>query len=109
MQSQVGSSLRRNTKGPAPCAGPFKHLSTRRPQPAFRTSYTTAPWHFLYFFPEPHGQGALRGTLSLITWLGCLPCGAAAASSPPLSTAARLSETRCGWACCASGRTNSTR
>src|SRR5690606_15883796 len=20
-----------------------------------------APWHFLYFLPEPHGQGALRG------------------------------------------------
>ena len=28
----------------------------------------TAPWHFLYFLPLPHGHGALRGTLSLITW-----------------------------------------
>src|ERR1700730_17655058 len=24
----------------------------------------SAPWHFLYFFPEPHGQGSLRPTLS---------------------------------------------
>ena len=36
-------------------------------------AYTTAPWHFLYFFPEPHGHGALRGTLSLITCCGLLP------------------------------------
>src|SRR5215831_6957773 len=23
-----------------------------------------APWHFLYFFPDPHGQGSLRPTFS---------------------------------------------
>ena len=23
-----------------------------------------APWHFLYFLPEPHGHGSLRPTLS---------------------------------------------
>ena len=23
-----------------------------------------APWHFLYFFPLPHGHGSLRPTLS---------------------------------------------
>jgi hypothetical protein len=25
---------------------------------------TQAPWHFLYFLPEPHGHGSLRPTLS---------------------------------------------
>src|SRR5688572_33500660 len=24
----------------------------------------TAPWHFLYFLPLPHGQGSLRSTLA---------------------------------------------
>jgi hypothetical protein len=24
--------------------------------------YTPAPWHFLYFFPDPQGQGSLRPT-----------------------------------------------
>ena len=27
-------------------------------------NYTSAPWHFLYFLPEPHGHGSLRPTLS---------------------------------------------
>src|ERR1017187_8421807 len=30
-------------------------------QPCPRGSYP-APWHFLYFFPLPHGQGSLRPT-----------------------------------------------
>src|SRR5262249_22004395 len=25
-------------------------------------SYCCCPWHFLYFFPEPHGHGSLRPT-----------------------------------------------
>src|SRR5512140_2247710 len=25
--------------------------------------YAAAPWHFLYFFPLPHGHGSLRPTL----------------------------------------------
>jgi hypothetical protein len=31
------------------------------------SDYATAPWHFLYFLPLPHGHGAFRGTLSLMT------------------------------------------
>src|SRR5712675_2862839 len=27
--------------------------------------YVVAPWHFLYFLPEPQGQGSLRPTLAL--------------------------------------------
>ena len=26
--------------------------------------YAAAPWHFLYFLPEPQGHGSLRPTLS---------------------------------------------
>jgi len=29
--------------------------------PAFE-GYAAAPWHFLYFFPLPHGHGSLRPT-----------------------------------------------
>ena len=32
--------------------------------------YRPAPWHFLYFLPLPHGQGAFRGTFPL---LACNP------------------------------------
>jgi hypothetical protein len=31
----------------------------------------------LYFRPLPHGQGAFRGTLSLMTWFGFDACTAA--------------------------------
>src|SRR5207244_3185964 len=51
----------------------------------------------------PHGHGALRGVLSLTA------CRTAPSSRPWLSTSERLSCTRCGRACWASGRTNSTR
>src|SRR5215211_3707840 len=27
-----------------------------------RADHAAAPWHFLYFFPLPHGQGSLRPT-----------------------------------------------
>ncbi len=45
-----------------------------------------APWHFLYFFPLPHGQGSLRPTFSpvrrCVGWLDSPPpCRLAAASS----------------------------
>src|SRR5882762_3745339 len=26
------------------------------------SGYAAAPWHFLYFFPLPHGQGSFRPT-----------------------------------------------
>ncbi len=28
-----------------------------------------APWHFLYFLPEPHGHGSLRPTLGWLRWI----------------------------------------
>jgi len=28
-------------------------------------AYAVIPWHFLYFLPDPHGQGAFRGTFPL--------------------------------------------
>ena len=32
--------------------------------------YASAPWHFLYFLPEPQGQGSLRPTFSPVRrWL----------------------------------------
>lgn len=38
-----------------------------------------APWHFLYFFPLPQGQGSLRPTLFSARWAGAC---AATGSSP---------------------------
>ena len=40
-----------------------------------------APWHFLYFFPLPQGQGSLRPTLSSVRWT----VWGAVGSSPRLS------------------------
>lgn len=37
-----------------------------------------APWHFLYFLPEPQGHGSLRPTLSSLRWT----VGADTGSSP---------------------------
>src|SRR5258707_13434566 len=45
--------------------------------------YASVPWHFLYFLPEPHGQGSLRPTFSPVRrWLGWL------AAEPPAMLAA---------------------
>src|SRR6266852_5376719 len=42
---------------------------------AFVVNHTLAPWHFLYFLPEPHGQGSLRPTLAPArTGLGASAC-----------------------------------
>src|SRR5262249_60512069 len=45
--------------------------------------HTFAPWHFLYFFPEPQGQGSLRPTFG---WLRVtvliLPASSPAAVAP---------------------------
>src|SRR3954471_16428758 len=45
--------------------------------------HAPCPWHFLYFFPLPHGHGSLRPTFGA-SWRTVLT----AASSPP---------TRGGW------------
>jgi len=43
--------------------------------PGLQPTVTWAPWHFLYFLPEPHGQGSLRPTLASLLALGCGLCG----------------------------------
>jgi hypothetical protein len=36
---------------------------------------TQAPWHFLYFFPDPQGQGSLRPTFApTFTGFGASAC-----------------------------------
>ena len=32
-----------------------------------------APWHFLYFLPDPHGQGSLRPTLAVLRFTVVIP------------------------------------
>jgi hypothetical protein len=48
-------------------------------------SYFPTPWHFLYFFPDPQGQGSLRPTFSpvrrCVGWLASPPERLAASSS----------------------------
>jgi hypothetical protein len=37
--------------------------------------YVFAPWHFLYFFPDPQGQGSLRPTFAPVrTGFGASAC-----------------------------------
>src|ERR1700753_3772980 len=50
----------------------------------------SAPWHFLYFLPEPHGQGSLRPTLSPVR-RGALPL---------VSAVAELTERACSSSRC---------
>src|ERR1051325_2327123 len=33
--------------------------------------HAAVPWHFLYFFPEPHGQGSLRPTFASFRFTVC--------------------------------------
>src|ERR1039458_4145722 len=71
-------------------------------QPCPRGSYP-APWHFLYFFPLPHGQGSLRPTFCpTATVLGPLesspPTGSAASSLSFLRSMLRVKSCICAWA-----------
>src|SRR4051812_18093636 len=34
------------------------------------TLYSVAPWHFLNFLPDPHGQGSFRPTVDQSTFVG---------------------------------------
>src|SRR3984893_7585222 len=52
--------------------------------------YAAAPWHFLYFFPEPHGQGSLRPTFS----------PARRGAAPLVSAEAELTERACSSSRC---------
>src|SRR6188472_1017702 len=55
----------------------FMHLppETRKADACRPLHYAAAPWHFLYFFPLPHGQGSFRPTLfpSRFTCCGAPP------------------------------------
>src|SRR5512146_2242312 len=46
-------------------------MPPRDPQPRDRL-YAAAPWHFLYFFPDPHGQGSLRPTFGSLCLTVCV-------------------------------------
>src|SRR5260370_7220268 len=48
---------------------------------------TQPPWHLLYFFPEPQGQGSLRPTFApTLTAFGASPSPAPVLSSKSLSS-----------------------
>src|ERR1035441_6810144 len=64
--------------------------SDRFPTGAY--SYFSAPWHFLYFFPLPQGQGSLRPTFSPVR-----RCAGWLASPPPDRLAASSSRTFLRW------------
>lgn len=49
--------------------------------PAGREAFQT-PWHFLYFFPLPHGHGSFRPTRSRSRATGTLPPAVAGAGAP---------------------------
>src|SRR5882757_9668120 len=52
--------------------------------------YASVPWHFLYFFPEPHGQGSLRPTFSPVR----------RGAAPLVSAVAVLTERACSSSRC---------
>ena len=52
-----GTTCRRQTS-----SGRCRLQISKREQSGGR-SYRLAPWHFLNFFPDPHGHGSLRPTL----------------------------------------------
>src|SRR5947207_2388626 len=55
----------------------------RSESPKLLSHHTAAPWHFLYFFPEPHGHGSLRPTFgSLRMTVLILPASSPAAVAP---------------------------
>src|SRR5206468_7514258 len=52
-----------------------------------------APWHFLYFLPDPHGHMSLRPTCCSVATRRCSTCGISSATSsatagPPAAAAA---------------------
>jgi hypothetical protein len=47
-----------------PSSGEIRTVELTRGRETGAAILPYAPWHFLYFFPLPHGQGSLRPTLS---------------------------------------------
>lgn len=40
-----------------------------------KVAYASAPWHFLYFLPEPHGHGSFRPIFAPVrTGFGASAC-----------------------------------
>src|SRR5215207_8233765 len=76
----------------------FQPLAGGRAYP----TVTAAPWHFLYFLPEPQGQGSLRPTLASLLALGCGRTGPSTlggAESSIRGGAARCWRRRCSSIC----------
>src|SRR5687768_6446159 len=78
-----------------------RHLARSR---AARRGY--APWHFLYFLPDPHQLGTLRPILSRSKTTRCFvatappppaPTGVATAAAPPAPAAAIASAPARDW------------
>src|SRR5271157_1645150 len=69
-------------KGRETIPRPFKATCNASPTAG---GYFSAPWHFLYFFPLPQGQGSLRPTFSPVrrctVWLDSPAPAILAASS----------------------------
>ena len=54
-----------------------------------------APWHFLYFLPEPHGHGSLRPTLSNSEFtFGRCATGVATEPPPLVGSLERIADLR---------------
>src|SRR5450759_4368011 len=61
--------------------------------PEAQPTAPAAPWHFLYFFPEPHGQGSFRPTF------GPAAFTVATSKSPPAVGSNEPRNCRF-WSCC---------
>jgi hypothetical protein len=44
------------------CSNLTNQLQNIKYKAQARTGQPEIPWHFLYFLPDPHGQGSLRPT-----------------------------------------------
>src|SRR3989344_3212112 len=52
---------------------PHQHASLGQ-KPQFLHFLIYLPWHFLYFFPDPHGQGSFLPTPLSCVWRGRSIC-----------------------------------
>src|SRR3954471_14538156 len=75
-------------------------MSCRRAERLTRYANALAPWHFLYFLPDPHGHGSLRPTFGS-SRLTCSTCGTISSSAqappPPPAAAAAAAASALGW------------
>lgn len=78
----VPSTLR-NSKAP-----PCRTECDKDGVPVLGVNY--APWHFLYFFPDPQGQGSFRPTFSCPRTTCCTCCASPAPAMRACSSSRRL-------------------